>query len=76
MLAPGVGYHPNALTLELSVWPVATTTPAGLPGWGPRSAPGSDEELVSTRGLRSRLIVNHTPASATNLTDRRVLTFP
>jgi len=27
--------------------PVATTTPARLPRWGPRSAPGSDKELVS-----------------------------
>jgi hypothetical protein len=27
--------------------PVATTTPAGLPGWGPRSAPGSVIECHS-----------------------------
>src|SRR5207244_5357409 len=28
--------------------PVASTTPSGLPAWGPRSAPGSDTDVPAT----------------------------
>ncbi len=42
--------------------PVASTTPAGRPGWGPRSAPGSVKDVAATRmasGLRSAFDGNH-----------------
>ena len=53
----------------MNLWPVATTTPAGLPVWGPRSASGSDyghaklayllcEQSISrvTRSLRDGIL--------------------
>jgi flavin-dependent dehydrogenase len=34
----------TAVRAEVSLDPVASTTPRGLPAWGPRSAPGSDTD--------------------------------
>src|SRR3989442_8700821 len=39
--------------LESLSYPVASTTPAGLPGRGPRSAPGSDTNYLKTRSKKA-----------------------
>src|SRR6184192_90701 len=51
------GPKPQPVTTEIVSDPVASTTPSGLPAWGPRSARGSDTQdptKVGTLNTRAR----------------------